>query len=69
MTRLLSTLSLVALIAAAGRFLVAAGWIPWAAPVAVAALALIIAGFALRRRRRFSKAPGGAIVTGDGIFA
>ena len=51
MTRLLSTLSLVALIAAAGRFLLAAGWIPWAAPVAVAALALIIAGFAFRRRR------------------
>jgi len=56
MTRLLSTLSLVAIIAAAGRFLVAAGWIPWAAPVGVAALALIIAGFALRRRRR----PGSA---------
>jgi hypothetical protein len=57
MTRLLSTLSLVALIAAAGRFLVGAGWIPWAAPVAVAALALIIAGFALRRCRR----PGSAV--------
>ena len=47
MTRLLSTLSRVALIAAAGRFLVAAGWITWAALVAVAALALIIGGFRL----------------------
>jgi hypothetical protein len=56
MARLLSTLSLVAIIAAAGSFLVAAGWIPWAVPVAVAALALVVAGFALRRRR----APGSA---------
>ena len=56
MARLLSTLSLVAIIAAAGSFLVAAGWIPWAVPVALSALALIIAGFAFRRRRR----PGSA---------
>jgi CHASE2 domain-containing sensor protein len=56
MSRLLSTLTLVAIIGAAGSFLVAAGWIPWASPVAVAALALVIAGFALRRRRR----PGSA---------
>ncbi len=56
MSHLLSTLCLVAIIAAAGSFLVAAGWIPWAAPVAIAALALMVAGFAFRRRRR----PGSA---------
>jgi len=56
MAHLLSTFSLVGIIAAAGSFLVSAGWIPWAAPVAVAALALVIAGFAYRRRRR----PGSA---------
>jgi len=56
MARLLSTLSLVAIIAAAASFLVAAGWIPWAAPVVLAALGLMVAGFAFRRRRR----PGSA---------
>ena len=60
MARLLSTLSLVAIIAAAGSFLVAAGWIPWAVPVAVAALALVIAGFAFRRRRSPGWAATGA---------
>src|SRR5215203_3285694 len=45
MARLLSTLSLVAIIAAAASFLVAAGWIPWAAPVVLAALGLMVAGF------------------------